>query len=206
MKDFPQIPASKKSISNRSLIRGGGVNDASYQVQPVVDGKQLRCPYYMRWRGMLERCYDPRYQALYPTYLGCTVVEEWLGFMAFRAWMMKQDWSGKQLDKDLLITGNKIYSPEACIFISGHMNSLLCDSGAARGCWPQGVSFHKPNGKFQAQININGKRTYLGSYHSSQEAESAYLVAKGSEIRRHAKLQDDPRLMEALYRIANEIQ
>jgi hypothetical protein len=206
MKNFPLIPASKNSISNRSLVCGAGVNDANYHVQPVVDGKQLICPYYRRWHSMLKRCYDPRYQALYPTYIGCTVVKEWLNFMAFRAWMMKQDWTGNQLDKDLLITGNKIYSPESCVFISGHVNSLLCDSAAIRGQWPQGVSFYKKTGKFRAQININAKVKSLGYYLTSEEAESAYLIEKAAEIRRHANLQEDPRLVAALYRIANEIE
>lgn len=206
MNDFPHITATKNSTSNRSLVYGAGVNDATYHVQPMVDGKQIICPYYMRWHSMLRRCYYPKCQARYPTYIGCTVATEWLSFTAFRAWMEIQDWRGKQLDKDLLKHGNKIYSAATCLFIPLHINNLLNDHGSMRGKHPQGVSFYNHTSKFVARARINGKTKYLGSYLTSEEAESVYLIAKVAEIRRHAALQEDPILMAALYRIANEIE
>jgi len=39
--------------------------------------------------------------------------------------MERQDWEGKHLDKDILIPGNKIYSPDRCIFVSSLINLLI---------------------------------------------------------------------------------
>jgi hypothetical protein len=41
-----------------------------------------------------------------------------------------------------------------------------------------GVSFHKPTGKWQALIQINGKKYHLGLYDTPEEAHDAYLKAK----------------------------
>lgn len=38
----------------------------------------------------------------------------------------------------------------------------------------KGVSLHKKTGKYQAEIQINGKVTYLGIYKTIEEAKSAY--------------------------------
>ena len=42
----------------------------------------------------------------------------------------------------------------------------------------KGYYFHKANNKYQAQIRINNKRYYLGSYDTPEEAHAAYLKAK----------------------------
>ena len=75
-----------------------------------------------------------------PTYKGCSVSEEWLRFSNFKRWMEKQDWDGKQLDKDILFEGNKVYSAETCVFVTSVVNSFTSDSGAKRGEWLIGVS------------------------------------------------------------------
>ena len=41
-----------------------------------------------------------------------------------------------------------------------------------------GVSFRKDTGKFQARININGKKVCLGCFTTPEEAHAAYLAAK----------------------------
>jgi len=38
----------------------------------------------------------------------------------------------------------------------------------------KGVSFHKQHNKYQAQININGKKKHLGLFESAEEASKAY--------------------------------
>ena len=115
-----------------------GVNDADYTVIPTVNGKQVVCTFYRAWTAMLKRCYNPTYQANNPTYIGCTVCDEWLTFSNFKKWMMRQDFQGKQLDKDLLVKGNKLYSPETCVFVDGMINTFTIDSGAIRGDYPIG--------------------------------------------------------------------
>ena len=134
----------------RRLVNGVGVNDADYVVEKLettgyVNGKQKQklvwyCPHYRAWRGMLSRCYSAKYQEKQPTYIGCSVSEEWLTFSNFKAWMEKQKWEGMHLDKDLLIEGNKIYSADTCVFVSPLVNTFINDQMAKRGEWLIGVS------------------------------------------------------------------
>lgn len=172
------------------LIRGVGVNDANYRVSPAINGVQTICPYYKRWTSMIERCYSATYQLRRPTYIGCTVCEEWKKFSAFRLWMEKQDWQGNELDKDLLIQGNKRYSPEACIFISREINTLLNDSKAQRGKYPRGVCL--VGNKYKARVRINGGNKHLGLYDTPELAYDAYKIEKYKQISIKANQQSEP--------------
>ena len=42
----------------------------------------------------------------------------------------------------------------------------------------RGASFHKPSGKYQALITIDGKRKHLGYYNTEEDAGAAYKAAK----------------------------
>ena len=180
-------------------VYGVGINDANYAVCPKgPDGKQVFCPYYLTWKKMLERAYCPKYLARQPTYIGVTVCEEWHSFMAFHAWMETQDWQGKQLDKDIIAPGNKVYSPDTCVFVPPAINSLLLDCGATRGEWPIGVSWHKPTRKFRARVSIARRDKHLGTFTCPHEAHMAWREAKVRLIRDAAREQDDPRIYAGL--------
>lgn len=174
------------------LIYGWGVNDADYVVQPTVDGKRVWCLYYTTWKSMLMRCYYPKYQLKRPTYIGCRVDERWRSFKAFRSWMERQDWVDKHLDKDFLATESpgKLYSPDTCCFIPQWLNKLFTDRGAARGEWPQGVSWHKVAQRFQAHLNVDGHRQHLGLFDTPEAAFNAYVDAKTKYV--EDKLQEHP--------------
>lgn len=163
-------------------IYGVGINDADYVVSPTLNGNRSKCHYYQTWKGMLERCYSQEFQLRRTSYAGCTVSEEWHLFSSFKMWMQKQDWRGKELDKDILKLNNKVYSPSTCIFISGAINSLFNDRAASRGEYPQGVSFCKSRGKFRASCRVDGLLKNLGSFTTSEEAEYVYLVFKAGLI------------------------
>ena len=125
-------------MAKSKLVHGIGRNDADYPVTiyDVIDGKlkQLRtCHFYHAWKHMIARCYSQKFQAKYPTYRGCSVTPGWHSFAAFRAWMLTQPWEGSELDKDILEPGNKVYSPDACIFVPSHLNMFMTDRAAARG-------------------------------------------------------------------------
>ena len=127
---------------NKKLRYGVGVNDVdeptSYKIMPeerLSSGgfRRIKCPYYNRWSNMLERCYSPSYLKLRPTYTGCEVCEEWLLFSTFKFWMKKHTHEGAHLDKDFLVEGNKIYSPDTCVFVHRKVNTFIIDRGRARG-------------------------------------------------------------------------
>ena len=201
MNKFVEIPATNRSLSKRKPVYGVGINDADYIVQPVIDGKRFRCPYYFVWKSMLKRCYCPKFQKRQPSYIGCSVAKEWLTFSNFRSWMKTQYWEGRQLDKDILIAGNKIYGPNACLFVSGAINMLLNDQSGERGEYPRGVCFDRHAGKYKANCMINGKKKHLGLFVTVPEAEKAYLTFKSYLIKKVAFDKEsviNPKLQEAL--------
>lgn len=169
------------------LVRGYGVNDAPYNVYPYIDGKKIYCKFYIKWVGMLSRCYSSKTHEKQPTYIDCTVCDEWHSFMAFRSWMIKQAWEGKCLDKDIIIPGNKIYSPETCCFVSNEVNAILQTNMSKRGDYPQGVYRHNQQKKYQAQINRYRKKRSLGLFDTVDEASEAYCTAKAKYIREVAE-------------------
>ena len=163
-------------------VCGVGINDANYAVQinHTVDKKRVclwKCPYYTKWKSILERCYTSRY----PSYKDFTICDEWLLFSNFKSWMERQDWEGKALDKDLLVYRNKIYSPETCVFLHGEMNKFLIQNKSMRSKYPMGVHklIDKPRKKpFMAMISISDKRILLGYFDNPQEAHKAWQKAK----------------------------
>lgn len=187
------------------LICGVGVNDSNYKTSKeiIVAGKRKMvwvCPFYLKWKSMITRCYSPKSITLKPTYEVCSVAPEWHYFMTFRAWMETQDWEGKSLDKDILFPGNKIYGPETCVFIDQRVNTFLTDSKAARGEWPIGVSFNKVKLKFEAYgyDSASLRRKYLGSFNCPDEAHKTWLSHKILQAHALAAQQKDERVATAL--------
>lgn len=196
------------------LVCGVGVNDADYVVQEkksvgyTPDGRRKRetvwvCPFYSTWRSMLARCY--RTSENRPTYVGCTVSEEWKTFSNFKYWMESQDWQGKQLDKDLLSHGNKLYSPDTCVFVDRRVNIFLTERHHGRGEYPIGVCWYKRDKKFRARVNDGtGTSIYLGLFDSAQQAHEEWLAAKLKIAKRLASeiISDggDVRIADALVR------
>jgi len=154
---------------------------------------------------MLERCYSLKFQERNPTYVGCTVSSDWLLFSKFRAWVEGQDWEGKQLDKDILEVGNKVYSEEGCIFVSARLNSALTGYMTKKGKYPVGVSRHKGLLSYQASCKVGGKSKALGSFSTVDEAEIAYCKTKYQVIdglSNQPEAASQPRLQEGLLRHA----
>lgn len=73
---------------------------------------------YATWKSMLMRCYSEKYHVKFPTYIDCIVCDEWLDFQIFAEWFASNYIKGMQIDKDIRVSGNKIYSPEFCLFVS----------------------------------------------------------------------------------------
>jgi len=184
-------------------VHGVGVNDADFVTcWRDKNGKWYQHPIYGRWKNMLQRCYDPKFHDIQPTYAGCSVAPEWHYFSEFCAWAETRYKPSYQLDKDIIVPGNKVYGPLVCLFVPREINMLLADCSAARGEWPQGVYLSKRNRKFQAALSVRGKMKHLGYFTTPEAAAACYNKAKAEHIRSIAQQQNDEQLEKALLRHA----
>ena len=183
---FIEVPVTSRSFLVRSKVCDVGINDASYVTERSVAGRRERCPFYSVWVAMLGRCYGSNGHPTRPTYAGCTVCPEWLAFSSFKEWMAAQQWQGNQLDKDIKIKGNKIYSPDNCLFIPKSLNSLL--TGPTANKWLPGVSWNARAKRYASTISIKGRPVHLGLHPAQEPAHEAYVAAKNAEIERQADL------------------
>lgn len=190
----------KMAMKKHGLVQGVGINDAEYPIHPFVDGKKSMCPYYRTWANMLRRCYNAKSLAKDPSYSGCKVSDEWLRFSNFKLWMETQDWVGKQLDKDILFFGNKVYSADTCVFVDAAVNLFILDRGAGRGQWPIGVHLHKQTKKFKAQCNnmFLKKIIHLGLFTCPHEAHLAWKKYKNMLANQIADMQEDEMVANAI--------
>ena len=85
------------------------------------NGKDTKC--YSVWHSMITRCYSHKYQDGQQTYKGCTVSPLWHDFQNFADWFEKNYIEGYHLDKDIKVDGNKVYSPDKCMFVSRDENN-----------------------------------------------------------------------------------
>ena len=157
---------------------------------------------YVLWCDMLRRCYSDAYKKRKPTYEGCEVSNNFKSYEYFYEWCHKQigfnnkDW---QLDKDLLVKGNKVYSESTCVFIPQEINKVLVKREASRGENLIGVYWNKKASAFVARVNKNkGKREYLGCFNTELEAFNAYKTAKEAFVKEQANKWKD-RIDERAY-------
>lgn len=185
----PECAKIQRRLSNTGkpqkrwkLVYGVGINDYGGCVK--INGVHI--PSYHTWGQMLKRCYSEEYLLKNATYRGCSVCEEWKHFSNFKKWYDENCVEGYCLDKDILVKGNKLYSPDTCSFVPNEINVLLCKSDAVRGDMPIGVHKRKMvNGyKYVAYLSNNIKPHYhLGTFNTPEEAFQAYKQAKEVHIK-----------------------
>lgn len=186
------------------LVYGVGFNEGKY---PATVSKKNTKEYKL-WKGMLERCYSNIYYSRH-TYINCTVSDNFRSYSFFYEWYQKQvgihskDNKGHcfELDKDILIKGNKLYSEDTCVFVPAKINALLVGCKSVRGAEPIGTHLVKRTGRYTAYVQKDGKRVGLGYYDTSLEAFLVYKKAKESYIKQVAEQYKDvidPRAYKAL--------
>ena len=196
-------------VRMKSSVYGVGYLGGNLELKTSYNGK--KCNIYTKWKNMIERCYNEKFHQRQPTYIGCYVSDEFKDYSKWREWYDKypykqDDW---QIDKDLLIKGNKVYSEDYCVFLPKEINVVLTKRTALRGEYLIGVSWHNTNKAFVAKVNKNkGNPEWLGSFNTEIEAFNAYKQAKESYIKEVAdrwKDRIDPRAYEALYNYTVDI-
>lgn len=146
----------------------------------------------------------------HPTYTDCEVCDEWLNFQNFAKWydenFYEVDGERMHLDKDILVKGNKIYSPETCIFVPQKINVLFTKCDKSRGESVIGTTTR--NGRYRVHCCLfnpkTGKSKYknLGTYDTEEEGFKVYKYYKEKNIKEVAdyyKIQIPQNLYDAMY-------
>ena len=182
-----------KTIRNVGFIGVG-------KYKKTTNGRRNNC--YDIWYDMLDRCYSDK---MYYTYDDKIVCDEWHCLQNFGEWydnnyyeILGQD---MDLDKDILVKGNKIYSPETCVFVPHDINILVNNNKKKRGQYPIGVSYHNIANKYQTRCSFYGTEVHLGLFDTEYEAFQKYKIEKEKYIKEVAnkyKEQIPQKLYDAL--------
>ena len=165
-----------------SIFGVGYLGEGMYS-QPRRDGVEA---IYKTWCGILNRCYGAKFHSKH-TYENVVLCKDWCNFPNFVRWYIKsynsETMRGWHLDKDILVKGNKVYSPETCCFVPSEVNNLIIFSNSARGEYPVGVTFHERLKKYAANISLGGVQKHLGYFDEVSEAFNSYKIAKERYIK-----------------------
>ena len=191
------VKGSIKNKNHKSLYGVGYIGVGKYS--PTLKSSTL-------WRGILRRCYCPVSLLRSPTYKGCTVHSSWHNFQNFAKWYEENyipvKYEDFHLDKDLLVTGNKIYGPETCCFVPPEVNHLFTELSRKKKTLPIGVS-SEGSRNYSASISIDGKYQYLGSFKTIEEARETYILTKEKSIKRVASKYREYLLPELYNKLIN---
>ena len=170
-----------------------------------VNGKRKK--EYTHWHSILKRCYNDKGE--YPTYEDCDVSENFKSYVYFSDWCKNQVGFyevGWELDKDLLLKGNKLYSEDTCCFVPREVNIFLAIFKSNKGDCPTGVT--EQRGKYIACVSFKGKKVHKCGCDTPEDAFLFYKQLKEKYAKVLAnKWKDkiDPRAYEALMNYQVEI-
>lgn len=182
-----------------------------------VSTKERKSKIFSYWNNMLKRCYCNKSLEVSPSYEDCQVSENFKNYQYFKEWCFQQigfeevDRNGKsfQLDKDILVKGNRIYSEDTCCFVPKEINMFSVIRAKDRGECLIGVGYKPKRKQFRARCRTGySKDGHLGWFSTEIEAFHAYKVAKedyGKTLANKYKDQIDPRVYEALMKYQVEI-
>ena len=177
----------------------------------VISTEERSSKVYASWNNMLKRCYSTKESAQRSSYEGCYVSNNFCNYQYFKEWYNNQighNQDGWDLDKDLLIKGNKVYTEDCCVLLPKELNNALTQRKTYRGEYPIGVSYKPLRNQYRARCNRFGKNVHLGWFSTVEDAFSAYKKAKETYLRDLAtKWKDkiDHRAYEALMNYQVEI-
>ena len=116
-------------------------------------------------------------------------------FENFYEWLHSQEnfdkWNDDKwtIDKDILIKGNKVYSPETCCLVPNNVNALFIKKSNYRGDLPIGVKQSHKSFIARCSNPITCNREYLGSYSTPSYAFLAYKKYKEELIKQIAEIE-----------------
>lgn len=148
---------------------------------------------YSKWKAIIQRCscenYKDNVNESIASYDGCSICKEWECFQNFAKWYENNLYDTDEelcVDKDILVHGNKVYSPENCLLVPKRINLLFIKELARRGDLPIGVQNHKQHNGYVVYISKKNKTEYIGFYNEKEEAFLAYKKEKEKYIKQVA--------------------
>ena len=197
----PVIGKSGPRPELRKLVYGVGIND-------VMIPYFTKTTIWKTWNGIIRRTdnRDPKWiEQSKKSYLDCTLDSRWYKLSAFKEWIEQwDDFENKEVDKDILIPGNKIYGPDTCLMVRPIVNAWF-KPDRNRGDLPRGICWNtawkrgKSSNPYRAQITpIGGKRTGLGVYGTIEEASAVFEKARKEQIKILIETETDLRVKNAL--------
>lgn len=187
---------SVERLRTSNLIHGVGIVD----VEITESLKKA----YACWRAMIRRATSEEYKDRKGSYRNCAVDHEWLVFSNFLKFFNENYIEGYQLDKDILVKGNKRYSADVCCFVPAELNGLVVNLNG------KGVYFDKSKNRYKATISIRNKQKTIASCMTEEEAIVKYRCAKKkyiSEMATEYRAKDmiSEKVANALLSRANEL-
>jgi len=159
---------------------------------------------YDKWRKILCRCYDEAELIKNPSYRGCEVDKKWHNFQNFAEWMTNKynpdTMKRWELDKDILVKGNRVYSESTCCFVPKVINILFQTQPFKKSKLPLGIT--KNGKKYMVRISEGKNRPSLGNFSDLNKACSVYKQALEAKMKRVAdewKPLIEPEVYQAMY-------
>jgi len=199
----PVIGKSGPRPELRRPVYGVGINDV--MIPYFTETRTWRT-----WAGIIRRTDKRDMKWLTTTgkeqYIDCTLDPVWFKLSVFKEWIEQwDDFENKEIDKDLLIPGNKHYGPDTCLMVRPVVNAWFKVKKHGGGSLPRGVTINsryregtkqKP---YRTQITpIGGKRTALGYFNTPEEAAAVFEQARREQIKVLIETETDPRVRNAM--------
>ncbi len=179
--------------TNTQNIRTGKIKDklakTVYGVGCIGDGKhkptskRKKTKAYSVWCGILARCYGGGSSESCKWYADCSVSDEWLNFQNFADWYEKQPGANREyfdIDKDILIHGNRIYSKDACMLVHKDINYLfICERGRDL---PVGVCYDNLASGYRSSCYHSGIENCIFTK-DIKEACNHYVIEKLNSVK-----------------------
>lgn len=143
---------------------------------------------YGAWHSILTRCLSPRVKAIRPTYADCKVHEDWQYYQNFKEWFYNQvgyDSEGYQVDKDLLVRGNLLYSADTCCLIPRDLNVFLARL-PVYGCTTR-INFKVNICKYSVVVWYEGCEYELGYFKTYKQAFLELKTFKEQKLKEFAE-------------------
>ena len=169
--------AKMGSVKDRlkpSVLGVGFIGNGKYKSS--IKGRHTKT--YKTWMGMLSRCYCHKHQERQPTYKGCSVSPIWHNFQNFAKWFDNNYIDGLELDKDIKVKGNRIYSPNTCLFVNAADNTIKATA--------KHYTFISPNGEV---VNIYNMSEFCRNNELQQTSMIAVNKGKSNHHKGWAKAQ-----------------